>query len=504
MKTSDLDRATKFLRVALLAGGILFVVLYIGVALLRIRYPFELEWLEGGMVDHVLRILSGQQLYANPTMEFTPFLYTPLYYYISAAVAQIVGIGFFPLRLVSFAASLGCFVVIYGFVRRETGNLYSAILAMGMFAATYRIGGAWMDIARGDTLFVFLALLAIYLVRFYDSWSSYVLAGILISLSFLTKQAALTIAVPMALYCLITNWRRSSFFIGTATLIIAGSTLLLDRIHDGWYSFYVFDLPVEHYSLKARYVFFWVDDLLAPLPAVCVVSVVYLLSLFSQAGKKRALFYVLMTAGMIGTAWSGRLHSGGYLNALMPGFAFLAILFGLGFHGLADYFHGKGSASNGGVTVALTFFYLVCAAQFGGLLYNPKEQIPTRRDLDAGWSFIQMLKGIDGEVYMPGHGFLPGYAGKKSYAHAAAVADVLRSKETSEKAELLAEITNSIRQQYFSAIILDKDEYVIPIQDYYSMVGRVFSDYWVFWTVTGVESRPEFLFVPKEGSALKE
>lgn len=504
MKTSDFDRATKFLRVALLAGGILFVALYVGVALLRIRYPFELEWLEGGMVDHVRRILSGQKLYVSPTMEFTPFMYTPLYLYLSAAVSEIIGIGFLPLRLVSFAASLGCFAVIFGFVKRETGNVYSAILAAGMFAATYRIGGAWFDIARDDTLFVFLALLAIYLIRFYDSWSSYVLAGILISLSFLTKQAALTVAAPMALYCVIANWRRAIFFIGTAVVFIVGSTILLDRIHDGWYSFYVFDLPAEHYLLKARYIFFWVDDLLAPLPVACVVSVVYLLSLFSSASRKKAAFYTLMAVGMIGTAWLGRLHSGGYVNALIPGFAFISILFGLGFHGLTDYFQGKASASNGGVAVAATFLYLVCAAQLGGLLYNPKEQIPTRRDLDAGWSFVKMMKGIDGEIYLPGHGFLPTYAGKRSYAHAAAVADVLRSKECPEKKQLLGEIKDAVRQRKFKAIILDKDEYIVPIADYYTMVGRVFSDYWVFWTVTGAESRPEFLFVPKEDSTRRE
>ena len=90
-------------------------------------------------------------------------MYPPLYYYVSAVVALASGIGFFPLRLVSFAASLGAFAIIFSLVRRETGSRAAGILAMGLFAATFREGGSWFDTARVHSLFLLLLLGGVYL-----------------------------------------------------------------------------------------------------------------------------------------------------------------------------------------------------------------------------------------------------------------------------------------------------------------------------------------------------
>jgi len=503
--TSSYHRLIKLFRFALLALGILFVVVYVVVALWRMGYPFELEWIEGSGVDHVQRILDGRHLYVKPSIEFTPFLYTPLYFYLSAAVAKLIGIGFVPLRLVSFAASVGSFAIIYSLVKRETGNWYSALLAVGVFAATFRISGAWFDIARPDMLFVFFALAAIYTIRFVDSWWGYILAGVFISLSFLTKQTALIIALPMALYCVIANWRRAIFFVGTAAIIIAGSTWLLDRISGGWYRFYVFEVPSEHYILKARYIFFWIDDLLHPLPIVCAVAVLYLILRIFSPARREGFFYLLMASGMIGAAWSGRLHSGGYLNTLLPAYGFIPILFGVAFHHVSRYLQerpadGRAQASE----LGLFLVYFVCTAQMAGLLYNPVRQIPTKADISAGWQLVKMMEGIEGEVYLPAHGFLPTYAGKKPYAHVTAIHDLLRGKDTAAKELMLEGLRDAVCHKRFRAIFIDKDEFIVDISKDYRMAGRVFNDNRAFWPVTGLEIRPEFLFVPKDDSALQE
>ena len=62
----------------------LFVLMYVVVALLRLRYPYELEWIEGGMVNHVEQVRSGHSLYAAPSLTFTADIYTPLYFIVSA------------------------------------------------------------------------------------------------------------------------------------------------------------------------------------------------------------------------------------------------------------------------------------------------------------------------------------------------------------------------------------------------------------------------------------
>ncbi len=65
-----------------------FVLAYVTVAILRLRYPFELEWMEGGMVDRVHRIMTGRPLYIGPSLRFVPFVYPPFYFYLGALVSN--------------------------------------------------------------------------------------------------------------------------------------------------------------------------------------------------------------------------------------------------------------------------------------------------------------------------------------------------------------------------------------------------------------------------------
>ena len=66
---------------------------FVAIALLRIGYPFELEWMEGSMVAHIARVVAGQPLYVSPTLAFTPFAYPPLYFEVSALFARILQVS---------------------------------------------------------------------------------------------------------------------------------------------------------------------------------------------------------------------------------------------------------------------------------------------------------------------------------------------------------------------------------------------------------------------------
>ena len=43
----------------------------------RLPHLFEIEWMEGSMVDHVRRVIDGQPLYVAPSLDFVPFIYPP-------------------------------------------------------------------------------------------------------------------------------------------------------------------------------------------------------------------------------------------------------------------------------------------------------------------------------------------------------------------------------------------------------------------------------------------
>jgi hypothetical protein len=53
------------------------VVAYIVCAVQRLGTPIELEWMEGGSLQMMYRVLSGKPLYAPTSIEFVPYTYTP-------------------------------------------------------------------------------------------------------------------------------------------------------------------------------------------------------------------------------------------------------------------------------------------------------------------------------------------------------------------------------------------------------------------------------------------
>ena len=110
------------LEVAACVVAALAIGTYLYIAVSRFSFPFDLEWMEGSVVDHVAQILAHGNVYVEPSLEFTPFIYNPVYYYVSAAVALVTGLDYTPLRAVSIAGSLLSLATIFAFCRRETSS----------------------------------------------------------------------------------------------------------------------------------------------------------------------------------------------------------------------------------------------------------------------------------------------------------------------------------------------------------------------------------------------
>lgn len=120
---------------------------------------------------------------------------------------------------------------------------------------------------------------------------------------------------------------------------------------------------------------------------------------------------------MIGAAYISRIHSGSSKNSLLPAYAVISILFGLSTHQIFRLLEPSLSKK----VILQVFIYIVYIVQFAILMYNPVSQIPTQRDLKAAKEFIITIKQIQGNIWVPYHGYLPFLAGEKSYAHAAAI-----------------------------------------------------------------------------------
>jgi 4-amino-4-deoxy-L-arabinose transferase-like glycosyltransferase len=492
-----MPRLTRYLRYCLLVLAAGYIVAYLVIALARIGYPFALEWMESDSLDSVRRILAGQPLYVQPSLSFTPSGYPPLYFYAAAALARVLGIGFPALRLVSLVSSLAVLALIFLIVRRESGSNSAGLLGAGLFAACFRLGGAWFDLARVDSLFLGLMLAAICVLRFGKSRNSAVAAGVLVFLSVLTKQTALFIVPALALYLLLTNWRRGVWFVVSAGLLVAGSFLVINEATHGWFKYYVFDLPATHHISETETNAFWTRDLVFPLFGACIVAFVW----FFRQSRDLILFYALLLVGGVLASFLVRIRQGTYVNVLLPAYALLAIVFGLGLSEPQE----PGTPGRRWSRVALV---LIGILQLAALRYDFTRQVPSAQDRRAGQELVQRIAGTEGEVLAPFSTSLVFQAGKRTWAGAGWL-DVVTYDAGPKGKAALEELKQALSERGFALVILPRSNlyqqtFQADVNANYRATGAVFDNPEVFQFRTGADARPESVYVAKGNELRRE
>lgn len=473
-------------------AGLVFILMYVAIALVRLHYPYEIEWIEGGMVNHVAQLRDGHQLYAAPSLTFTADIYTPLYFVVSAAVSFVTGLGFFPLRLVSFVASIALFVALARLTVRDTDDRASGLLAAGLFAACYRIGGAWLDTARVDTLCLALLFWGLVVARRAATPRRAAIAGVLLSLAFLTKQVALVPALAVALFFFASRRGRSVW--GTYSLVvlagIGGTTLVANLLTHGWYGFYVFELPARHEVADQAYVQFFTQDLLRPLPLALLFVVIAFVALRKRT--EALLFHALVGSALLVAAYTARLHTGGYDNVLLPIYAEVAVVAAIGAHALLRSPARRWLAAGAGVAVL---------GQFALLFYNPLAQLPTWADERNGATMIAALRALPAPTYLPGHPWYLVDVGQDGSAQGAAIEDVFRGDRHASGPVLAQSLWHAVEQQRFASIVVDSGEGFSYLPDnlcrFYRPDHTLAPDGAVLLPLTGTLTGPKWVWLPR-------
>jgi hypothetical protein len=487
--------------------AVAYIGYYLSLAAIRLRYPFELEWMEGGSVEHVGRLLAGQQLYQAPSLEFTPFIYAPFYYYVAAAFSSVMGLSFFSLRLVSVLASMGLFALVFLLVRRETSRPIAGLLAAGLAAAAFPVGGGWYDLARVDSLFLLLLVTAVYTARFGSGTTGPLLSAGALALAYLTKQSALGVAAAILVHYLLTDRRRAGAFFLVLAGMVAISTLVLSTTSDGWFDYYIFELPGEHHLRSYMALPFFTRDL-ALLTTAGLFGLFYL----TAPGSGRRLlegpvpFYFLVCGALFGIAFLSRLSTGGSLNVILPACVALAILLGLGYHAALTAIESRPAGTHAGATV---FVHVAVVIQFLLLFTWPSAHLPSAEDRAAGERLIRTIASVEGEVLVLGSPHYPRMAGKDvttTTAQAMAIVDIYKGDDEALQEALTNDITRALAEQRFAAIVVESHRRFDGLPDdvldtYYDPVGPIFDDRDVFRPKTGLRSRPDVLYRPRDAPA---
>lgn len=432
--------------VLLLSAGFVSAVLYLQVALGRIAYPYQIEWIESGIFQQVIRITQGVPLYGDPSMEFVPALYMPLFHYVSALVASVVGHSLFALRLVSFASSLMTCVALAYAVKKHAGSWFYGLMAAGFYLSTYQYTGFWFDIGRVDSLWVmWLAWSVAILMPSSGSHTAgnLLLSAIFFSLAFFTKQSSLFVLpfFVMAVYCWY-SLKGALFFVRSLVFIVLPSFVFMQVMTGGKFLFYTMQMAGSHDFNWHRIDVFLLDNSLYSVPMLILLSV-----FFVWRSGEWAWFWLL--SGFAGMSAISRMYAGGVYNVLMPYYMLLSLLAALGFFGFAAWMGEKRRMT-----------WLVCVSVMAALnivrgWYRPSAQIPGDAARAFGDQLVMKIAEVPGRVCLTKDGYLAYLAGKDFCAHNALMADLMHGGDR-QLSELLAkDVRHKVSTGYYEVIVIN-------------------------------------------------
>jgi len=454
----------------------------------RVAYPYDLEWMEGGMLHHALRFQTGHGIYSEPSVEFIPYLYTPLYPALLAILGEIFGLTYTLGRVISVVSLVG--IAIVGAISicsprsRHAAMLPALVgtaLALGMFAAVYPYMEGWYDLVRADTLFLFLVTAgltaALYWTDQGEGWRGHArvaAVGAILAFAFFTKQTGIFYVMLGGAIVLILSWRRLAAYIAAAGVVGLGGSGLMNLTSGGWYWTYIRKIHSAH---DFNYDRFWASfgNILWHFRALTIVVVVTLIVVGYtwlrplREGSHRELPrqtrpFLLWTSAFVVSTITGAVGWGtefAHFNAYMPAFLHGALAAGAAVPALAacasilwgarkhSTLVGHGAAGLAALSLALTCFYWT---------WQPKRFQPPAADVAAGDRLIKRIKALDGEVWMPSHPWYLVLAGKQPHVHRMGIKDV-----TWRQNRRVVGLEESLENHRFSSLVFDNRDLFLEL-----------------------------------------
>jgi hypothetical protein len=455
---------------ALLAVPAVLQLLLLAVAFVRrYFYPYDLEWMEGGMLAHALQLSHGRSIYRAPSVEFIPYLYTPLYPAVVAGLGKLFGLSYQLGRAVSIASVVATLALMARAVTREAPPETSrapvrvaAAASLALFAACFPWVECFYDLVRGDSLFFAIGLGGLVALRAWAPTPStrgrgflhgrVAAAAAILALSFFAKQTGVLLVAAGGAALLVMNWRAVPIYAAVAGTIGLGGSLVLSWATDGWYWVYAFKVHQNHDMHMPR---FWESfgHILEHFPVMTGLVALGLVAVGVDAVRKRAL--PLGGAGFLYWAWMfacgvligavGWSTQWAVFNAFIPAMALGAIAAGAAVVPVAAVLAGwVATPATTGVLLAALATQLLFARwdprwsanvddharkvripQIWELDASLRAYAPLRRDVAAGDKLIARLRGVAGDIFYPSHPWYPVLAGKATtFTHRIGVKDV--------------------------------------------------------------------------------
>ena len=516
----------------------------------RLDYPYDLEWMEGGMLIHALRIQEGQGLYVIPTADFIPYIYPPLYPWLLAFLGDVVGLDYWLGRSVSVFGTLLALTSIIVGLRKEAVSWGISSLAGALFLSTYDDVGTFLDLTRADALMMGLMGWSIVFSRQRILWA----AGLLCWLAFLAKHNAAIIGVPIALWLWRDYGARQAWTFGAWSALPALLSIgWLQFSTEGLFLTYLLDVPAHHPIVGYR--FAWLSEL-EMATAVAIPLLVWMgwygTSLWTRS-RIRSIGWWIVLIGAIALSQtdinSFPKIAGSSKNGVIP-FAVVLWVIALVVHcsreSLRGLIQSKPDSKSDGfwlwMSVTLLFFSALMRGHHGGFtnvlmpglwvlcvtiplgLYNSKlphwlvvvlmmTQIyigrwdvkgltPTDADRAAGDDLVEMLSKEEGPVWAPHSPWLPVQAGHPATTHLIALWDI--DHKQGPLVSYVEDIEHDVSTHRWPVVLSADKRLGFGVREHYRLRKTVRPSRNAFKPKVGWKVRPSYLYRPNKTTSASE
>ena len=418
------------LRLGVWGMALLGIVEYLRLGLKRMAYPLELDCIEGVMMDHIVRLAHGQAMYVRPTLHFISLAYMPFFSFVSSLLARAFGPALWEPRMISFGASLGIAVLTAIIVWVETRRATLALGAAGVYCMAFGLAGSCYDIARPDSLMLFLAIAGLAVLRYTRGLPGAFAAALLLAVAFFTKQHAVLFCFGAVGYLFFQDRRRFLPFTLALLVLCLGGYLVLGAWLGEWFRFYTWSVPRGWSQFDRARVEHYIGHGLFGTLGGLSIPVILALGTAERPWKHPGALWFWTGLAAVGTGLLATLDAYAYRHVFTPTVVAFAILGPIALDRISRQLD-TGSATGRGL--GSTVIYAVLLAQFFPLFYPVHDQLPHPRARDAFSAFETRVAAEAGahDLLMPYHGWYTWRAIGHASLQIIAFDDIRRSKGNS-------------------------------------------------------------------------
>lgn len=382
------QKAAKSIRIILGGYAIAQILFIVFLWFNHIDFPLNLEAMELLRVQHLQRLMQGLPLYPEPSSDFVALAYNPLSYVLTVPFAIVFGANLFTMRLVAILGAAGSGIVVFLAVRRQTQSNGWGLIAVGLFAAAYRVMDTYLDNAHAESLLLFSILLGCYLIDRSRSWIVECLAMLMFVAAFWFKQQGSIFAIAALIYL---TW-RSGFKKAWAYWLIAGGLgaglylVVPDWVFGSRFHYFTWTVPRQWVEIQYWEVVRFLKLILFSYPILAAASTIVVLSHIQKLRQNiwYFMFPIAVLSGILAT-----LTPGSNNNVFIPMGTWFIMVGVMAFDCMMPRLKQFG----------LHFFAI--ALSFALFAYNPMSVIVSSQSQMVYQDFISYLKALPGTVYAP-------------------------------------------------------------------------------------------------------